>query len=334
MDFVALDFETANRNWNSACEIGLVVVEGGRVVDTYRRLIRPTPNRFDRGNIRVHGIRPEDVADAPTFAEIYDELLPYLTERHLVAHNASFDIGVLTATARLYGLPKPSLTYSCTVRLARKVWPEAPRYGLGVISGFLGIELNHHQALSDANACAQIMLRANDLLQAPSTEELLGELGMRPRPIEEFGSQSRRRKSSWSRPRAVDTRPRAAEPQRDKPRTRVENWPTHPRIKDIRFDASNAHPGHPAYGKRFVFTGELEACSREDAMRRVLENGGRCTGSVTGATDFLVQGVPTWRKVTSKVRKARELEESGKRIRLIDEAAFWELMGEGGSDDV
>ena len=132
MNFVAIDFETANRFWSSACEIGLVVVEDGRVVDTYRRLIRPTPNTFDSGNIRIHNITPAMVAAEPTFAELYDELLPYLADQHLVAHNASFDMGVLRASARLYGLPEPSLTYSCTVQLARKVWPDAPRYGLGI----------------------------------------------------------------------------------------------------------------------------------------------------------------------------------------------------------
>ena len=319
MDFVAVDFETANRNWNSACEIGLVVVEGGRIVDTYRRLIRPTPNRFDAGNVRIHKIRPEHVVREPTFGELYDDLLPYLADRHLVAHNASFDVGVLLASARHYGMPTPSLTYSCTVQLARRVWPEAPRYGLGILSDFLGVELNHHQALSDANACAQIMLRAGQLLDAYDTDQLLADVGLRAKSILEYGKSGKR---DWHRP----VRQRA-EPQQPRPRTQVHNWPSHPRIKDIAFDASDAHPGHPVYGKRFVFTGELGCMSREEAMRQVLSNGGKCTGSVTGATDYLVRGTPTWRKVTSKVRKAEELQAAGKKVELIDEARFLELIG-------
>ena len=319
MDFVAIDFETANRNWNSACEIGLVVVEGGRVVDTHRRLIRPTPNRFDAGNVRIHKIRPEQVAAEPTFAGLYDELLPYLADRHLVAHNASFDVGVLLATAKLYGLPKPSLTYSCTVQLARRVWPEAPRYGLGVLSAFLGIDLDHHRALSDAHACAQIMLRAQRLFGAAHVDELLGEVGLRARSIDDYGASGRAGRARWS------WRPRAA-PQAPTPRTRVHNWPSHPRVKDIAFDASKARPGHPAHGKRFAFTGELEACSREEAMRSVLEAGGRCTASVTNATDYLVRGVPTWRRVTAKVRRAEALAAAGRPVRIIDEAAFVALM--------
>ena len=319
MDFVAIDFETANRNWNSACEIGLVVVEGGRVVDTYRRLIRPTPLRFDAGNIRVHKIRPEQVMHEPTFGDLYDEILPYLADKHLVAHNASFDMGVLLASARHYGMPTPSLTYSCTVQLARRVWPEAPRYGLGVISSFLGIELSHHQALSDANACAQIMLQAQRLFDSEDVEQLLGDVGMKVKSIFEYGKSSKR---NWHRP----IQPRQA-PQQPKPRTEVHNWPSHPKIKDIVFDATDAHPGHPVYGKRFVFTGELSCMSREEAMRQVLNNGGKCTGSVSGATDYLVQGVPTWKKVTGKVRKAEELRAAGKKLEVIDEARFFDLIG-------
>lgn len=328
MDFVAIDFETANRNWNSACEIGLVVVEDGRVVDTYRRLIRPTPNRFDAGNIRVHRIRPEQVVSEPTFAELYEELLPYLADRHLVAHNASFDMGVLLATAKLYGLPKPSLTYSCTVQLARRVWPEAPRYGLGVISAYLGIELDHHRALSDANACAEIMLHAQHRYGSAQVEDLLAEVGLKPRSIDQYGASGRSRGSKWSwQPHSGAGAAFAkTHPAAPKPRTRVHNWPSHPRIKDIAFDGSRADARHPAYGKRFAFTGELEGSTREAAMRRVLEAGGKCTASVTNATNYLVRGVPTWGRVTAKVRKAEALAAAGRALRIIGEQEFEALF--------
>ncbi len=322
MDFVALDFETANRFWSSACEIGLVVVEDGRVVDTYRRLIRPTPNQFDSGNIRIHKITPQMVMREPTFAELYDDLLPYLADRHIVAHNASFDIGVLRASTRLYTLPEPSLTYSCTVQLARKCWPDAPRYGLGIISSYLGIELNHHQALSDANACAQIMIQAGRMFDAESVEELLGQVNMKPRSITQYGSSTRQGAKRWQ---ARQT-PQPPQPRPAPERTYVQNWPSHPRIKDIAFDKSKSNARHPAYGKRFVFTGELTDCTREDAMRLVLEAGGKCTTTVSKVTDYLVQGTPSWKKQTSKTQKAFELRDQGTGIELIDEASFLELF--------
>jgi DNA polymerase-3 subunit epsilon len=324
MDFVAIDFETANRNWASACEIGMVVVEDGRVVDTYRRLIRPTPNQFDYGNIRIHKITPEQVMHEPTFAELYDEMLPYFENKHMVAHNASFDMGVLLGSIKQYGLPLPSLTYSCTVQLARRVWPEAPRYGLGIISAYLGIELEHHQALSDANACAQIMIQAQQIFGTPHVDELLREVGLQPRSIDDYGSSTKKKKSSRSNRTATR---KAAIAKETKQRTQIHNWPSHPKIKDIVFDASDAHEGHPVYGKRFVFTGELTTCSREEAQRKVLELGGKCTTAVSKSTDYVVQGVPTWRRVTSKVKKAKELGAEGLPVKLIDEEAFLELCG-------
>ncbi len=322
MDFVALDFETANRFWSSACEIGLVVVEDGRVVDTYRRLIRPTPNQFDSGNIRIHKITPQMVTQEPTFAELYEDMLPYLADKHIVAHNASFDIGVLRASARLYSLPEPSLTYSCTVQLARKCWPEAPRYGLGIISSYLGIELAHHQALSDANACAQIMIQAGRMFGAESVDELLAGVGVKSRSIEQYGTSTKQGAKRWA-PREAPQQP---QPRYERERTYVQNWPSHPRIKDIAFDAEKCDARHPAYGKRFVFTGELTDCTREDAMRLVLEAGGKCTNTVSKATDYLVQGTPSWRKQTSKTQKAFELRDQGTGIELIDEANFLELF--------
>ena len=333
MDFVAIDFETANRFWSSACEIGMVVVEDGRVVDTYRRLIRPTPNQFDSGNIRIHKITPQMVMHEPTFAELYEDMLPYLADKHIVAHNASFDIGVLRASTRLYTLPEPSLTYSCTVQLARKCWPDAPRYGLGIISSYLGIELSHHQALSDANACAQIMIQAGRMFGSESVEELLGELNLKPRSITQYGTSTKKGAARWQ-PRKTPQQAQpsyasaaTAPPARE--RTYGQNWPSHPRIKDIAFDTAKADARHPAYGKRFVFTGELTDTTREDAMRLVLEAGGKCTGTVSKATDYLVQGTPTWKKQTSKTQKAFELRDQGTGIELLDETGFMELFERG-----
>ena len=214
------------------------------------------------------------------------------------------------------------------MQLARRVWPEAPRYGLGIISAFLGIELDHHRALSDANACAEIMLRAQQLFGAGNVEDLLGEVGLKPRSIDDYGAGGRSRGAKWSwSPRSQSpAQAQAPPPKSPKPRTRVHNWPQHPRIKDIAFDASGARPGHPAHGKRFAFTGELEGFSREAAMRRVLEAGGKCTASVTNVTDYLVRGVPTWRRVTSKVKRAEALAAAGRPVRIIDEAEFLSLL--------
>lgn len=181
--FVAIDFETATRG--SACAIGLAHFEDGVKIDQRYTLINPqiSARRWDYGAIRVHGIRPNDVIDAPTFADIWPELIHYAACYPLMAHNANFDIGVLRAELARSNLASPSIRYGCSMQLARSAWPKrrvkdlevatvaelraAPEnHKLNTLSEFLEIELDHHNALSDAIACGEITVRAVDHLGA------------------------------------------------------------------------------------------------------------------------------------------------------------------------
>lgn len=98
MDFVAFDFETANRH-NHACSLGLAVVENNAVVKTMHWLINPEAE-FDPFNVSIHHITADDVADAPTFGELWGEISEYICKYPLVAHNAPFDRSVLRRAAR------------------------------------------------------------------------------------------------------------------------------------------------------------------------------------------------------------------------------------------
>ena len=93
MEFVAIDFETANRNSDSACSIGLVTFKDGKIVDEYYKLIHPKNLYFHPDNIKVHGLTEEMVADEPTLLEIWEEILPRLQGKQVVAHFAKFDMG-------------------------------------------------------------------------------------------------------------------------------------------------------------------------------------------------------------------------------------------------
>ena len=75
-DFAAIDFETANGRRTSVCSVGVVVVRGGEVVDTFYSLIRPRPNFYSRFTTAIHGLRYEDTADAPDFAEVWRQVAP------------------------------------------------------------------------------------------------------------------------------------------------------------------------------------------------------------------------------------------------------------------
>ncbi|MSQ12646.1 MAG: exonuclease [Dehalococcoidia bacterium] len=156
--FVAIDFETADRWPDSACAVGLVRVEGGRIVRREARLIRPPRSHVDFS--AIHGITWADVARKPVFAEVWSELADLLEgTAFLAAHNAAFDRGVLAACCATAGLEPPALPFVCTVQLARRTWSIYPTK-LPNVCERLGIVLHHHNPLSDAEACAQIVMRA------------------------------------------------------------------------------------------------------------------------------------------------------------------------------
>ncbi len=167
--FVAIDFETADKGQDSACSVGLVRVENGTIARKVVQLIRPP--RLDEGDLftpppsefqftYIHGIKPHMVLDQPTFAEAWPRLEPILAGADfMAAHNAPFDSGVLAACCAAARLPKPPHRFVDTVRLARETWKIYPTK-LPDVCRHLDIQLNHHEALSDAEACARIVIAA------------------------------------------------------------------------------------------------------------------------------------------------------------------------------
>ena len=160
-DFAAIDFETANGRRTSVCSVGIVVVRGGEIVDTYYSLIRPRPNFYSRFTTAVHGITYEDTADAPDFDAVCREVAPRIEGLPLVAHNSPFDEGCLRAAFELYGMPYPGYRFYCTCRASRRVFGSGlPNHQLHTVSAACGFDLaNHHHALADAEACAAIALK-------------------------------------------------------------------------------------------------------------------------------------------------------------------------------
>jgi DNA polymerase-3 subunit epsilon len=155
---VAIDFETADYDRDSACAVALVRVENDRIVRRVSHLIRPPRREFVF--TYLHGISWQDVACSPTFGELWPTLEPLLEGAvFLAAHHAPFDHGVLRACCANAGLRPPPLPFECTVRWARAAWGLHPA-NLPAVCRHLGLQLNHHDAASDAEACARIMIVA------------------------------------------------------------------------------------------------------------------------------------------------------------------------------
>jgi len=180
MRAVAIDFETANENRTSACAIGLAWIDDGKVTGVEETLIRPPEMRFSSWNIAVHGIRPRDVEHAPLFGDLWPDLARRIDGRVIVAHNASFDMSVLRHSLALARMEPPECRFLCTVALARRVWPDLPRHRLNDVSEFLGLELDHHRAGSDAAACAEILLATLKSTETGDVDALSARTGVVP----------------------------------------------------------------------------------------------------------------------------------------------------------
>lgn len=156
--FLAIDFETANYSRASACALGLVFVKNKRVVADEYFLIRPPSRQFTFTHI--HGLTWVDVRDEPTFGDVWPFINQYIDRAEfLVAHNATFDRGVLHRCCETYNIETPDLPFVCTVHLARNQWEVYPTK-LPNVCDYLGIPLKHHDAASDSRACAKIVMAA------------------------------------------------------------------------------------------------------------------------------------------------------------------------------
>lgn len=298
MDFVAIDFETANEEKSSVCALGLVVVRAGKIVQKNHWLVRPPRLYFNPFNTAIHGITEAAVKHKPQFDELWESVNPYFRENTIVAHYAGFDIGVLRNVLNEYGIVPPEIDYSCSRNIAREVWRDRVSYGLASVAGTLGITFTHHNAEEDARACSLIVTRAAQEISADSIDDLADKLGLVHGRLHPGGC--------W--------------PCRTKRAGRSEVVPT---TSD--FDAR-----HPFFGKTLVFTGALRSMGRRDAMQKVVDTGGYCSDSISQQVSFLVVGKHRVNdgvsKRTAKMRKVEQLISAGCAIEVVEEEDFLRLL--------
>ena len=304
LDFVAVDFETANSARSSACAIGIAVVDNGQIIETKHLLIKPTPFYFDPFNISIHGITEEDVRDEPEFSQLWPTISKYFQGRTLIAHNASFDISVLRHILDEYGIPYPEFEFSCTRIISKKVWPSLFSYALDVVSSHRGIEFKHHCAEQDALACARIAIQACQEVGASSLIEVAEKLNFPNGRLHKNGYQPVRLNLASH----YAIRPGEIVPSKES------------------FDQD-----HPFYDKTVAFTGALRSMSRKDAMQKVVDAGGRCTNAVNRTVSFLVTGEQDYRrfkdgKRSNKMKRVEALISEGFDIEIIDEDEFLKIL--------
>lgn len=158
--FVTIDFETANADLASICQVGIVTFEQGKVVETWGSLVNPQ-DYFDWINVDIHGIDENTVKDAPTFQQIYIAILKRLSDQVVVSHT-SFDKTALSQAIAKHNLSNISCNWLDSARVVRRAWTQWSRkgYGLTNVCNELGISFVAHDAVEDARAAGEVLLRA------------------------------------------------------------------------------------------------------------------------------------------------------------------------------
>jgi DNA polymerase-3 subunit epsilon len=309
MEFISIDFETANSKRASACQVGWCLVENGEIKERQSHYINPE-TEFSYYNIKKHGITPEMVKDALTWDELWGEELSSLLENRLiVAHNARFDGGVIHHQCREYDIIHGFNHVSCTYELAKLAWPGKLFYGLGNLCHDFGITFIHHDAGEDAEACAKIFLKAIKEHQIDNFDTLRSKFGRAVGMLDSYGIHMRFNEGGRGSNR------------------------TSKRLSDLEYEKGKEQEDHMFYEKKVCFTGELSALTREEAQCRILEIGGKPVTGVRKKTDFVVVGDYNLSQfgegfISGKLKKAQELNEKGHPIEIIGESEFLKLINE------
>lgn len=304
MNFIAIDFETANSSRGSACEIGIAKVENYKIVEEKSFLIRPKENYFDWYNTHLHGIDEQTVANEPEFDEIYDNLRDDFASFPVIAHNAGFDISVLRHTLDQYNIDYPVTKYSCTYQMVREHLPQLFSFRLDAVCKHYGIPLIHHRALPDAIACANLAIKLFEERKVRSFDAIEDHFDLKVGSLHSGGYKPSLKRSSSNGYK----------------------------ISDIAYDPSKVDVSNVFYGRSLCFTGTLSSMVRVDAQRMILEVGGSVTKGVTKETNFLVVGEQDYKQYgngfkSSKMKRAEKYLMDGQSIELITEKQFLELIG-------
>lgn len=305
MRFVAIDFETATARHDSACSLGLAVVDEGSLVDSRSWLIRPPNNEYHPFNVRLHGIGPSETASAPPFAEVMGEALGIIAGLPLVAHNASFDMSVLRHGLDACGARYPELDYYCTLVMSRVQWPDMHSYSLPVVLARCGLTHDHHNAEADAIAAAEVLMQIAKEADEQELPNLAKLLSVRSGHLYECGYSP------------CGSRNQSRHVVRNEPREIVVN--------------ADADPQHPFFDADVAFTGTMVSMQREEAKALVADRGGRPRTSVSRFTEYLVVGAVEYRSLetgepSSKMRRALELKAQGAPLVILSEQEFLEYL--------
>ena len=310
--FIAIDYETANSNYLSACALGITFVEKGVVLESVQTYIKPPEDfsSFDPFNISIHKIQPSQVKNAPSFDTVWNIIEKFHSKNNVpfACHYSGFDIRVTEALLKYYKIEFQEIQFYDTFTIAKKMWPEFSNHKLNYLSDKFDIQLDHHNASSDAQACALIALKQIEVLEKKSLLEVAQNYGFKLGVLNSSGVKT-----------MSDFKIYGGGHFGNKVDSSKGLKPT----KELNM-------GGDLYGKRVVFTGELSTLTREVAIQRAVDNGAIVNSAVSGKTNFLVVGVSDLidfneGRKTRKLQAAEKFSDEGNDISIIDEEDFLRL---------
>ncbi len=327
--FVAIDFETATKNYNSACSIGLVIFNKDTglnkytITDELYFLIQPPNNEFNQDNINIHKITPADTINTPTFDVIWEKIKHFFNGDYIViAQNANFDMSVLKACLQHYNLDTYlPFTYWDSISIATYIVPHDVKKGLASLTVYFELSLSqHHNALCDAKACAEICIICFEKMNTDSyyvkkdgtfKHYILKKLNT------DFLKLEIKQKTNFN--------------NRKTQYPKNNSYSKFNTVKPTDFKPNeNADTNNIFYSKNIVVTGDVKGFSRDELFTYISKQGGIVKGSVTKSTDILIIGTQDLNLVgaggvSNKEKKVRALIDNGMDIEILNESKFLEI---------
>lgn len=315
-DFVALDFETANNNRASACEISLVHFKDGEPVNSLTSLLSPPEGLGTFIHTGIHGISERDCQNSPTLADLLPEVARFVGDRPVLCHNSGFDFSVLRQTLDAFSVPYPEMRYGCTLAISKSAFRDDPgivSYALPRVCWHLRIPFTEtHRAESDATACGRVAGKLLAYNNCENLEDLASTLAV---TLGAIGPD-------------LDERCRAFGVRKYRSEL-VSSAVVEAHTKAL--GVAKLDPGGDFIGKSVVLTGKLQSMTRREAETLLEAIGARLSGSVSRKTDYLIEGQQDQSNlkadgVSGKHRKCMELKAQGCPIEVLDEQMFLENL--------
>lgn len=340
--FAAFDVETANEDTGSIIQLGVAVVRGGKVTERYSWMCRPPKGLeyFDEANVAIHGITAADVAGEPSFPEQLAKFVDVVGDLDVVAHNARFDFTALSRACRAEGVAAPKLNFACTYMWARQMQLGLPNLKLPTLAEAAGASLeNHHDATADAVACAEVALWLMEQQRATSVADLskkvslsLGQIGsgrVRMVRYDPSGVASTGAGTNAGTGTRAGAQSGSSAPSR-RPR-RNAKWDAAKTPDTIPDPNPDADPSGLLYQQRVTLTGDFAPYDKGFLWDKIAFAGANINKGVTKKTTILVAG--PWDSVTSKEKRARQLQAEGQEIQIWSEKELFTALGLNPEED-